>query len=304
MSAVTVVTPGLLTTVQDLGPLGLPGRAACRWPARWIPCRTALANALVGNDRDAATLEVTLLGPELEFEDERLVAVAGAEFELTLDGRPVPSHAPFTVAAGLAPALRRAAARRARVPRRRRRHRRAAGARQPRDASGQRAWAASTAARSSPAIGCRSAIASRRAGRRRSRRRTRSSPLPDRHARAPRPARPAGRPLRAGRARRAAVGAVRRSAQNSDRMGFRLDGSARSTHARGADIISDATPLGVAAGARVGPADSADGRSPDDRRLSEDRDGDRRRHRRSPASSRPATRSRSASARRARRWRR
>src|SRR6059058_3983725 len=32
--------------------------------------------------------------------------------------------------------------------------------------------------------------------------------------------------------------------QNSDRMGFRLDGP-RLTHARGADIISDATPLGV-----------------------------------------------------------
>ena len=33
-------------------------------------------------------------------------------------------------------------------------------------------------------------------------------------------------------------------AQNSDRMGFRLEGP-RLTHARGADIISDATPLGV-----------------------------------------------------------
>jgi allophanate hydrolase subunit 2 len=33
-------------------------------------------------------------------------------------------------------------------------------------------------------------------------------------------------------------------AQNSDRMGFRLEGP-RLTHSRGADIISDATPLGV-----------------------------------------------------------
>ena len=33
-------------------------------------------------------------------------------------------------------------------------------------------------------------------------------------------------------------------AANSDRMGFRLDGP-RLIHARGADIISDATPLGV-----------------------------------------------------------
>ena len=70
------------------------------------------------------------------------------------------------------------------------------------------------------------------------------------------------------------------------------------THARGADIISDATPLGVAAGAGVGPADSADGRSADDRRLSEDRDGDHRRHRPGRPARRRATRSRSPSARR------
>jgi len=33
-------------------------------------------------------------------------------------------------------------------------------------------------------------------------------------------------------------------AQNSDRMGFRLEGP-RLTHSHGADIVSDATPLGV-----------------------------------------------------------
>ena len=64
------------------------------------PCSHRLANALVGNDRGAATLEVTLLGPELEFEDERVVAVAGAEFELTVDGRGVPANAAFVVASG------------------------------------------------------------------------------------------------------------------------------------------------------------------------------------------------------------
>ena len=59
------------------------------------PVSHRLANALVGNSCDAALLEVTLLGPEVEFEDERLVAVAGANFDLWLDGRQVPSNAPF-----------------------------------------------------------------------------------------------------------------------------------------------------------------------------------------------------------------
>src|SRR5204863_8318049 len=59
-----------------------------------------LANALVGNDPAAATLEVTLVGPELEFDAERVAAVAGAEFEITVDSRTVPLNAAFLVAAG------------------------------------------------------------------------------------------------------------------------------------------------------------------------------------------------------------
>lgn len=64
------------------------------------PWSHRLANALVGNDASAATLEVTLVGPEMEFDDERLVAVAGAEFELSVDGRRQAMNATFTVAAG------------------------------------------------------------------------------------------------------------------------------------------------------------------------------------------------------------
>jgi antagonist of KipI len=59
-----------------------------------------VANALVGNHPGAAALEVTLSGPDLEFDDERLVAVCGAEFALESGGRPQPMDAPFVVPAG------------------------------------------------------------------------------------------------------------------------------------------------------------------------------------------------------------
>ena len=36
-----------------------------------------IANALVGNAPIAATLEITLIGPELEFDDARTIAVCG-----------------------------------------------------------------------------------------------------------------------------------------------------------------------------------------------------------------------------------
>ena len=96
---IAVIKPGMQTTVQDLGRWGFQAQGV-PVAGPMDPVSHRLANALVGNGRDAALLEVTLLGPELEFDDERLVAIAGADFELSLDGRPVPSRAPFIVSAG------------------------------------------------------------------------------------------------------------------------------------------------------------------------------------------------------------
>jgi biotin-dependent carboxylase-like uncharacterized protein len=56
-----------------------------------------LANALVGNGDGDATLEVTLTGPELECDDERVIALAGAEFEMRVDERSVPMHTALTL---------------------------------------------------------------------------------------------------------------------------------------------------------------------------------------------------------------
>src|SRR5947209_16438849 len=89
-----VIKPGMLTTIQDRGRWGLQSRGV-PVAGPMDPCSHRVANALVGNDHDAATLEITLLGPELEFDDERVAAVSGAEFELTLDDRPAPWNAAF-----------------------------------------------------------------------------------------------------------------------------------------------------------------------------------------------------------------
>ena len=90
---IRVVEPGLLTTVQDRGrwgsqALGVPVAGAMDGVSH------RLANLSVGNEPGCATLEATLVGPTLEFLDETTFAVAGAEFELRLDGRRVPGHTP------------------------------------------------------------------------------------------------------------------------------------------------------------------------------------------------------------------
>ncbi|HUJ87573.1 MAG TPA: biotin-dependent carboxyltransferase family protein [Burkholderiales bacterium] len=88
-----VAKPGLLSTVQDRGRHGLQhlGIVPC---GAMDPVAHALANALVGNDPDAATLELTVIGPELVFGHDALIALCGAEFGATLDARALPRDRP------------------------------------------------------------------------------------------------------------------------------------------------------------------------------------------------------------------
>ena len=78
--SIRVLRPGLLSTLQDRGRHGLQHVGLCPGGAM-DPVALALANALVGNPRDEAALEITVIGPELEFEEPTLVAVCGAEFK-------------------------------------------------------------------------------------------------------------------------------------------------------------------------------------------------------------------------------
>jgi antagonist of KipI len=84
-----VLRPGILMTVQDGGRHGYQHVGLCPGGAM-DPVALALANALVGNEVDEAALELTILGPDLEFGADTLVALCGAEFEANIPlNRPV-----------------------------------------------------------------------------------------------------------------------------------------------------------------------------------------------------------------------
>ncbi len=86
---IRVLRPGLLMTVQDLGRHGHQHVGLCPGGAM-DPISLMMANALVANDPGAAALEITVLGPDLEFKRETLVALVGAEFEADIPlNRPV-----------------------------------------------------------------------------------------------------------------------------------------------------------------------------------------------------------------------
>jgi antagonist of KipI len=88
MSALSILRPGMFTTVQDEGRWGFQSRGVpVSGSMDWYSHR--VANRLVGNDRSMATLEVTLMGPHIRFETATAFAVTGADFQLTLDDAPV-----------------------------------------------------------------------------------------------------------------------------------------------------------------------------------------------------------------------
>ena len=77
---IIVIKPGLLSTVQDLGRFGRQHLGISPSGAMDLDAHR-LANLLVGNGAAAATIEITVRGPELEFEQTALVALTGATFE-------------------------------------------------------------------------------------------------------------------------------------------------------------------------------------------------------------------------------
>jgi antagonist of KipI len=99
MSTLVVEHPGMQTTVQDLGrpgygPLGVsPSGAADAVSLR-------LANLLVGNLAEAAALEMTLLGGSYVFPEGGVIALAGADFGASLNGRALETAVPHAVMPG------------------------------------------------------------------------------------------------------------------------------------------------------------------------------------------------------------
>ena len=88
---ITVLKPGLLTSVQAGARrghrhIGVPASGAAD------PLSLALANRLVGNAWDAPALEITAAGPSLRFDDDVAIAVAGAPFNMLLNGAVCAAH--------------------------------------------------------------------------------------------------------------------------------------------------------------------------------------------------------------------
>jgi antagonist of KipI len=91
--------PGMLTTVQDLGRPGL-ARFGVATGGALDRRAQILGNRLVLNDPGAAGLEITLLGPELCFTAQAVIALTGADLGARVNDTALPLWQPVVVAAG------------------------------------------------------------------------------------------------------------------------------------------------------------------------------------------------------------
>lgn len=91
-----ILKPGMLSSFQDEGrtghqPLGVSVVGAMDQRAH------RLANILVGNETDCASLEITLTGPTLQFTQACCLALCGADLSPMLNGKPVAMNRPLVI---------------------------------------------------------------------------------------------------------------------------------------------------------------------------------------------------------------
>ena len=102
--SIAILAPGMLTSVQDGGrhgshALGVRvGGAVDLYSFR-------IANLLVGNDPNAAVLEITLTGPTIRLHRAATIALCGAAIDAHVEGIALPGWRPMTLPAGCTLAL-------------------------------------------------------------------------------------------------------------------------------------------------------------------------------------------------------
>lgn len=83
-----VIKPGLLTSIQDLGRYGFQKFGVIA-SGVMDPLAHRIANLLVGNAENEPTLEITLVGPVILFEEDSLISLCGGDLSPTIDSQPV-----------------------------------------------------------------------------------------------------------------------------------------------------------------------------------------------------------------------
>ncbi len=94
-----ILKPGFFTTVQDQGRLGYRNKGVPISGAM-DSISSARANSLLENNSDAAVLEITMTGPELEFDEDTFICLTGAKLSPKLNDEPIENDKVITIKKG------------------------------------------------------------------------------------------------------------------------------------------------------------------------------------------------------------
>lgn len=91
-----IIKPGMLTLIQDVGRQGAQKYGV---PLGGALDKNALntANWLVGNPLNNPVLEITIMGPTIEFEGKCQIAISGADISPSINEQPVPLNETLNV---------------------------------------------------------------------------------------------------------------------------------------------------------------------------------------------------------------
>ena len=96
---IKIIKAGILTTIQDMGRYGYQ-ETGMAVSGVMDTRSTSIANILVGNDENEGAIEVTMMGPTIEFTADNIIAVTGGDLSAKLDGTDFPRYQAVLVKAG------------------------------------------------------------------------------------------------------------------------------------------------------------------------------------------------------------
>ncbi|GKU84751.1 biotin-dependent carboxyltransferase family protein [Niallia sp. NCCP-28] len=97
--SITILHPGLLTSIQDTGRYGFQKYGVIASGAMDV-YSLRMANVLIGNKETEAALEITLMGPMISVDEDMLIAITGADLSPSVDGIPLPIWRPVWIKKG------------------------------------------------------------------------------------------------------------------------------------------------------------------------------------------------------------
>jgi len=91
--SISVLNPGLQSTIQDLGRHGYQKYGVIVSGAMDVYAMR-IANIAVGNDENEGVLEITMIGPSLELEKGALISITGGNISPIINGKKIPMGRP------------------------------------------------------------------------------------------------------------------------------------------------------------------------------------------------------------------